>query len=471
MQALTPGAECPTIENSSVESMSAFPFYIVTLSHPSFDEALESISRLPEEAIPELRLDLYPDLEPEVMIDALKRRCIVTCRKASEGGRWEGDEAGRLARLEAAAAARPYAMDLEWDLEIPASIQAHRTHMRLIRSVHVAPGVFDLIERLRHLPDGDAYKWVGHAQVLSDNAKLRPALAWARDHGVVLSAFLMGPKGVASRALQAAWGGAFTYCAPDDAQAAAPGQFPLSALRTWRCHKLRRGIGVCGVLGTPVLHSKGPGFHNPRFQAAFKDLVYLPLECTDAQEAFDAFESLEILGASLTAPLKETVPPLLGLKGPLNTLWRNSVDSPWHSANTDLEAITQTLAASAPGPVLLMGHGGVANTTIQALQDQKRPFLQVSLDHPLSAEKVLQTAPVGIIQATSLGMKPGDPMPFPELLEAAAPSLKWAVEWIYKEDTAFAQWARNLGHPVTDGATLFELQAIAQSKRFVSECG
>jgi len=451
--------------------MNALPFYIVTLSHASFDEALESVRSFPEEAIPELRLDLYPDRDPEEMIQALKRRCVVTCRRAEEGGRWQGDEAGRLEKLVAAAEARPFAMDLEWELVEPEAIRQHRTHMRIIRSVHVAPGVFDLDQRLQHLPDGDAFKWVGHAQRLSDNAQVKTALDWARNHGIQLSAFLMGPKGVASRALQAAWGGAFTYAAPDDSPAVAPGQFPVSALCSWRCHKLRPGVGLCGVLGTPVLHSKGPSFHNPRFQAAFKDLVYLPLECSDAQEALEAFESLGILGASLTAPLKETVPPLLGLQGPLNTLWRQSVGASWQCANTDLEAIAQTLSSAEPGPVLLMGHGGVANTTIRALEDQKRTWLQVSLDHPLSPEAVAQAAPVGVVQATSLGMKPEDPMPFPALLEAAAPTLKWAVEWIYKEDTVLARWARSQGLAVTDGATLFERQAIAQSQRFVSGCG
>jgi len=451
--------------------MSIFPFFIVPLTHASFDEALESVRWFPEEAMPELRLDLYPDRDPEEMILALKRRCIVTCRRADEYGKWEGDEEGRLAKLIQAAAAKPYAMDLEWELEIPAAIQEHRTHMRVIRSVHVKPGVFDLDERIQNLPDGDAFKWVGHAERLSDNARVKSALGWAKNHGIRLSAFLMGAKGVASRCLQAVWGGSFTYAAPDDAPVAAPGQFPVSSMKLWRCHKLRPGYSLCGVLGSPVLHSKGPGFHNPRFQSAFKDLIYLPLECGDAEEAAEALESLGILGASLTAPLKETVPPLLNLQGPLNTLWRASVDAPWQCANTDLEAIGQALSSSAPGPVLLLGHGGVAHTTIQAIEASGRPWRRVSLDHPLSVEEVIQLAPVGVIQATSLGMKPGDPMPFPAILDAAAPTLKWAVEWIYKEDTAFAQWARERGLPVTDGGRLFELQAIAQSQRFVGECG
>jgi shikimate 5-dehydrogenase len=64
-----------------------------------------------------------------------------------------------------------------------------------------------------------------------------------------------------------------------------------------------------------------------------------------------------------------------------------------------------------------------------------------------------------------------DPAPFPELLEAARSSARWAVEWIYKEDTAFALWAREAGLHLVEGAALFEAQAEAQSQRFIEGCG
>jgi shikimate 5-dehydrogenase len=80
-------------------------------------------------------------------------------------------------------------------------------------------------------------------------------------------------------------------------------------------------------------------------------------------------------------------------------------------------------------------------------------------------------APVGVVQATSLGMAAEDSAPFPELLAAALPSARWALEWIYKEDTAFAFWAREAGLVLVAGATLFEAQAEAQSRRFIEGCG
>jgi 3-dehydroquinate dehydratase type I len=451
--------------------MSQLPPYFVTLAHPTWEEALACARWLPEEAMPEVRLDLFPLEDPEQMIRALGRKCLVTCRRREDGGAWAGDEASRLERLVLAAGSRPTWLDLEWELPVPEVLGAHRSHLRLLRSVHAAPGVFDLDARLADLPEGDAFKWVGHAARLKDNARLKPALAWARDREVALSAFLMGPKGLASRCLQFAWGGAFTYAAADGAPAAAPGQLPLSLMLDWRCHRLHAGHQVCGVLGHPVLHSRGPAFHNARFKAAFKDLLYLPLDCGDAEEALEALDALPILGASLTAPLKETLPPLLGLQGPLNTLYRRSPDSPWAAANTDAEALLAALSGLKPGPVLVLGDGGVAATSLAVLERRGWPVLQASRRQTRSREEVLALAPAGVLQATALGMGPEDPAPFPELLDAARSTAAWAVEWIYKEDTAFSAWAREAGLRLVEGAALFESQARAQGELFVRGCG
>jgi 3-dehydroquinate dehydratase/shikimate dehydrogenase len=451
--------------------MVAPPFYFVPLTHATWAEALACARRLPPEAMAELRLDLFPGEEPEAMVKALERHCLVTCRRADEGGAWDGDETVRLERLLAGARCRPAWVDLEWDLPVPPALADCLTHVRLLRSVHVPPGVFDLEHRLRDLPRGDAFKWVGHAASLVDNARLRAPLAWARDRKLALSAFLMGPKGIAGRCLQAAWGGSFTYAQPDDGPAAAPGQLTLGRMLDWRCHRLHPGHGLCGVLGQPALHSLGPAYHNPRFQRAFKDLLYLPLECGDPAEAEAALEALEVVGASLTAPLKESLPARLGLEGPLNTLWRRRPGEPWQGANTDAIALDAALEGLRPGPVLLLGDGGVAETTRRVLQRRGWPCLRASRRAPLDPDAVSRFAPVGVVQATRLGMDPGDPLPFPELLAALEASARWAVEWIYKEDTAFAAWARDGGRRLVAGAELFQAQAAAQSAAFIRECG
>ncbi len=452
--------------------MTPLPFYIVTLTHPDPEVGLLYGKRLGDDALPELRLDLWPDRDPAEMVHLLQRRCLVTCRRVSEGGRWpDGDELGRLTHLKRAADARPAWLDLEWELKVPAWFEAHRTHTRLLRSVHVPEGTFDLEERLKALPEGDAWKWVGTARRLADNARLKAPLAWAHDHEIRLSAFLMGPKGMVSRVMQGAWSGAFTYACPDDGPAGAPGQLPLGTLRSWRVAKLHKDHGICGVIGSPVLHSRSPEYHTPRFQRSWKDLVYLPLECDEADEAVEALEALPVLGASITAPLKQSLPKALGLRGPLNTLWRRGPGDPWEGLNTDLEALRSELKGLPRGPVLLLGDGGVAGASREVAEAMGMTIIQVTRRARPMPETLASLRPVGVIQATSLGMQEDDPMPFPELLSAALPSLKWAVEWVYKEKTAFEKWAKAHDLQLVTGTTLFELQAEAQSRRFISGCG
>lgn len=452
--------------------MNPLPFYLVTLTHADPAAGLAYGKRLGDDALPELRLDLWPDRDPGDLVHQLQRRCLVTCRRASEGGRWpDADEAGRLAHLRKAVAARPHWVDLEWGLPVPGWIAEHQTHTRLLRSVHVAPGVFDLEARLKDLPPGDAWKWVGHAGRLADNARLKAPLAWAHDHELRLSAFLQGPKGMVSRVMQGAWSGAFTYACPDDAPAAAPGQLPLGTLRSWRVAKLHREHGICGVIGSPVLHSRSPAYHTPRFQRSWKDLIYVPLECAEAEEAVEALEALPVLGVSITAPLKQSLPAALGLRGPLNTLWRRGPGDPWEGLNTDLEALRGELKGLERGTVLILGDGGVAGASREVAEALGHTVVQVTRRARPMPASLAALRPVGVIQATSLGMQEDDPLPFPELLSAALPTLKWAVEWVYKEKTAFEAWARAHDLRLVDGGTLFEIQAEAQSRRFILGCG
>lgn len=451
--------------------MTALPFYIVTLNHPDWEKAVEYAKNLPSEALPELRLDLFPGLDPAAAVTQLKGRCLVSCRRQSEHGRFEGSEQERLAHLLSSLEARPQLLDLEWDIDVPECIANHRSHMRLLRSVHVQEGVFDLESRLQNLPEGDLYKWVGVANRLSDNAHIQRALAWARNHQIALSAFLMGPKGEVSRCMQHAWGGAFTYAAPSDAPAAASGQLPLSSMRAWRCHKLKSHYGLCAVAGSPLTHSPSPAFHNQAFQAAFKDLFYTRLESDDPVEVLEAANALSILGLSITSPLKTCLSEQLNIPGPINTLWRTNPESPWQWANTDLDALRDQLMAlptpSKPERVLVLGSGGVAQTSCKCLEQLEFEWTQCSRRAPLSPGQIRDFAPSGIIQATRLGMLENDPLPFPEQLEAARSTLKWAAEWVARP-TAFSTWAQACGLHCIDGQELFQAQARLQSTRFLT---
>ena len=85
--------------------------------------------------------------------------------------------------------------------------------------------------------------------------------------------------------------------------------------------------------------------------------------------------------------------------------------------NTDAGALLAALEGLPAGPVLLLGDGGVALTTAQVLAGRGLPVLSVSRRAPASPEAVSHFAPVGVVQATGLGMTAGDPLPFPQVLE------------------------------------------------------
>lgn len=446
--------------------MLPLPPFIVTLTHGDWEASKGCAAALPADALPELRLDRCRGSDPARLVLDLGGRCLVTARRVSEFGTWlDAEEEARLEALRAAVEAGAAWVDLEWDLEVPGWLQARRGVVGLLRSVHVSPGVFDGPARLQALPEGDAFKWVGHAGSLADLAHAKGFCGAASARGLAASAFLMGPKGVASRVLQRAWGGSFTYAAPDDGPPAAPGQLTISTLRAWGATRAGADTKVFAVVGEPVLHSRSPAFHNRRFEAAGADAVYVPLEASDPRDVAEAARILDLRGLSITAPLKETLPPAFGLEGPLNTLWREA--STWHGENTDAEALDVALRDLPPGPVLVLGSGGVAATSRRVAETRGRAAGMASRRAPLSPAEAAALAPVGVIQATSLGMGPDDPCPFPELLEAARPTLAWAVEWIYKEETAFAGWARRAGLELVGGAALFEAQAAAQGLRFL----
>jgi shikimate 5-dehydrogenase len=213
----------------------------------------------------------------------------------------------------------------------------------------------------------------------------------------------------------------------------------------------------------------GPNYHNKRFQTLSKSILYLPLECCDSEEARDAIELLGILKLSITAPLKELLPKRLGLEGPINTIWRQEPEMLWQGTNTDYTALDNTLNRLAAGPVLILGDGGVAKTTQQTILNRGWPCLVQSRNNPIPLRSVQDFKPIGIVQATCLGMQHNDPLPFPDSLTAATPSVQWGIEWIYKEDTAFAKWIHDNRCHLVSGITLFELQAAKQSDIFLRD--
>ena len=87
----------------------------------------------------------------------------------------------------------------------------------------------------------------------------------------------MGEIGFATRVLSPAFGGMYTYAAPNAAEGTASGQVCARQLRNiYRIGKFSRDARIYGVIADPVRHSISPAVHNRAFQARRADAVYLP---------------------------------------------------------------------------------------------------------------------------------------------------------------------------------------------------
>lgn len=448
--------------------MSNIPFYIVTLNHSNWDDALLYARSLPSNTMPELRIDLFPDVNPGEMVKSLEQKCILTCRRTIDGGNWRKNEDSRLQHILVGLKSAPAWIDIEDDVKIPTTFIDHIYHTKILRSHHSLDGTFDFQQRLLNLPQCDAFKWVGKSNRLTDNIKVREALKTVNNHTMPFSVFLIGNHGILSRCMQNAWGGSFTYCYPDNSKPVVSGQLSLMQMIHWGCDKIKPNCRLYGVIGDPIIHSLSPSYHNAKFQNLNKNLFYVPLQCSNYKEAKIAIDALEIFGLSVTSPLKETLPNYLNLSGPLNTLWRQEIGQVWHGINTDFFAIDSALKEVLPGPVLILGNGGVSKTVQQVLSKLKWPYLVLSRKTSLSYDFVRNFNPVGIIQATCLGMNIGDKIPFFDILKCIKSNISWGVEWVYKEDTAFSKWLKNNGSKLINGKMLFDIQASRQSDIFIS---
>jgi 3-dehydroquinate dehydratase/shikimate dehydrogenase len=342
--------------------------------------------------------------------------CIITCRAASEGGGYDGDDAGRVAlweHLGAASGTRlspkhpPRYIDVELatlqrsanlrqkvGLAVEHDAQPRDLTTSLILSVHDfhsrPPNLTRLVSEMSAAPEARVNKIAWRARSLRDNLeafeilqhRVRPTIA-----------LCMGEFGLMSRVLASKFGGFLTFASLRDASATAPGQPTIrELLDLYRLRSIRPSTRVYGVIGWPVAHSRSPHLHNAGFAALGHDGVYLPLPVPPEWEHFKAtlhslldFAPLDFRGASVTIPHKEhlvrfaredrsrrwTLDPIADRSGSANTIVLDD-EGAGRVLNTDGPGAVAALRAHRPGPldgarVTLLGAGGVARAIAAAL--------------------------------------------------------------------------------------------------------
>lgn len=250
------------------------------------------------------------------------------------------------------------------------------------------------------------------------------------------------------------------------------------------------------LLGDPVSHSLSPTFQNAALRALGLDAVYVALRCA----ADDVPGLLRGIargggGGNVTVPHKATAAAAADRPsdavvrtGACNAFWLE--DGAVHGDNTDvagvLEAVRALLGRSPGGArVLLLGAGGAASAAVCALADAGAERIVIanrtaeraeSLAERFRAPGVRIDAAASVdalagdrfdlaINSTSLGLKPGDPLPLDP--DAPAPAVGAALDLVYAAgETRWVHAMRARGLPAADGKEMLIQQGAAAFRRW-----
>lgn len=227
--------------------------------------------------------------------------------------------------------------------------------------------------------------------------------------------------------------------------------YQLNDLQPQNLH-LNNKVARLGVLGNPIAHSKSPRMQQAALDAAHLPHAYIRILAETENAGFENtvqhLRTLGFIGANVTIPFKkralqlaDSADALSTLSGSANTLIFK--DGLCHAANTDGPGFARAIHEMSGRRlhelrVVILGACGGAGSALAAqcalaaspvltLVNRPRPELQQLLlnltphssgqintctfGEP-SLQQVIQSADL-IVNATALGLQPGDPMPLP----------------------------------------------------------
>jgi 3-dehydroquinate dehydratase/shikimate dehydrogenase len=435
----------------------------------------------------ELRLDY---IQGPVQVKRLLRErpcpAIVTCRRGSDGGRWEQSEEARMLLLRTAIVEGADYVDLEDD--IAARVPRYGTTKRIVSHHDFGKTPADLTALHKRLADMDAdiVKIATMANHPTDNLRMLEMVQASRTPTVGIC---MGDIGVPTRILAARVGAAFTFATFNDDRVLAPGQIGWRQMRDmYRYEAISSSTRVYGVVADPVAHSLSPVVHNAALAAAKVDAVYVPFRVP--AEHIDEFLSQAgrwpLAGLSVTIPHKESVlrhcqhpDELVRSIKAANTLVFGADGVAAHNtdATAAVESLEQALAEQEqPGvkSALVLGAGGAARAVAFGLRQKGIEVTVASR----TLERAKQIASdVGckaiewasryrlpydcLINATPVGMHPNvDESPFDK--EHLRPYMV-VFDTVYNpENTLLIKEARSVGCRTVTGVDMFVRQAAIQ---------
>jgi shikimate dehydrogenase len=270
----------------------------------------------------------------------------------------------------------------------------------------------------------------------------------------------------------------------------------------------------CAVFGHPIRHSASPAMQNAAIAALKLNWRYLAFEVhpDNLRTAIAGAKAMRFIGLNLTVPHKllaldmvDVVDARAKLWGAVNTIVFETRDSHggWvplakaegdaggeirsHGFNTDADAIIQSIKEEFKWPelrgaaVLLLGAGGAARSAALRLAQEEvgQIFLvnrtaknaqqlaaNIAEHHPrLNVSHGYPSAPVDlVINATSLGLKPDDPLPIDlAWLQSRRPARVY--DMIYRpKETALLRAAKAAGSKTANGLGMLLYQGAESLK-------
>ncbi len=241
---------------------------------------------------------------------------------------------------------------------------------------------------------------------------------------------------------------------------------------------------ITGIFGYPIEHTLSPLMHNAAFKDLALDMFYIAFSVVPSEltEAVSAIKALNLMGVNITVPHKENVIPLLdkvdqeaSFIGAVNTIVNS--EGILTGYNTDGRGFMNSLSEREilvdGKDILIIGAGGASRAISYYLSEKAAKLYLFDIDKQ-KAEKL--SADLGklrdnivlindvkeagqphiIINATPLGLKTEDPLPFdPGLITADMT----ACDLVYK-NTGFLQEAEKKGAVTIDGSGMLLWQGI-----------
>ena len=249
---------------------------------------------------------------------------------------------------------------------------------------------------------------------------------------------------------------------------------------------------LLALIGQPVSHSLSPAMHNAAFAEDGLDFVYVCLDVApdDLISAVRGATALKLRGFNITMPHKRAMVPLVDelddgarISGAVNTV---VIDGPvLRGYNTDgggMVMACREAGIDLPGRrVLLVGAGGaaaavgvafgeagigelhIANRSLEHATELRDKLSAAGIEkveaYPLDALDELVPEADVVVNATSLGMRDGDPLPFP--IEAL-PSGAAVCDAVYRPgtQTMLVRLAREKGARVVTGDRMLLFQGV-----------